>query len=167
MPEEAFREAHLSAERSQAGEAPRFPSPYVGSCRSCGDPPSPAEGPRTALGLKQRIGDRSTFLALRRDGARFRRGPLTLVYLPDGSCEPRFAYAVSRRVGNAVTRNRLRRRLRAAVAHLDVAGKPVAAGAYLFGCSPAAVDLPWPDLTRHVGALVAMAASERTRVAAS
>ena len=44
-------------------------------------------------------------------------GPVSLRFLSDGSDDPpRVAYAIGRRFGNAVERNRARRRLRAAVA---------------------------------------------------
>lgn len=157
MAEEAMSEAHVSAECPQAGEATRVPSSDVGSCRPSGDPSSPSEGPRPAVGLSARIGDRSTFLALRRDGVRFRRGPLTLVYLLDSGPTARVAYVVSRRVGNAVVRNRVKRRLRAAVAQISASGMRVMPGAYLFVTSPATVDRSWNALTSDVAVLVAKA----------
>ncbi len=49
---------------------------------------------------------------------------------------PRVAFAIGRPIGNAVTRNRLRRRLRALVAAEAAVGLP--AGWYLLGASPAA-----------------------------
>ena len=64
-----------------------------------------------------RIQDRATFEALRRSGRRARRGPVTVTYAAVRPApEPRVAYAVGKRVGKAVVRNRLRRQLRAAVA---------------------------------------------------
>ena len=57
----------------------------------------------------------------------------------------RVAYALSRAVGNAVTRNRLRRRLRAIVHTL-----PLAPGAYLISASVAATELGPDDLTAHL-----------------
>jgi ribonuclease P protein component len=55
------------------------------------------------------------------------------------------AFAVSRAVGGAVDRNRVRRRLRAIVRESDLAP-----GAYLVGVSPAAAGLPFEELSRHV-----------------
>ena len=84
-----------------------------------GDPANSApEGPRAPLGLIGRVGDRATFDALRRDGRRARRGPMTVIYLPGGN-DVRVAYAIGRKVGPAVVRNRVRRRLREAVRELD------------------------------------------------
>lgn len=65
---------------------------------------------------------------------------------------PRVAYAVSRRVGGAVDRNRVRRRLRAAVrAHAD-ALDPRAS--YLFGAGREALTMPFDTLRRRVGELL-------------
>lgn len=92
---------------------------------------------------------------LRRKGLRIRRGPVSVTFLPgdtgsvgnlvppDGPEPPRVAYAVGRRVGGAVRRNRLRRRLRAVVADLAPKMRP---GAYLVGAAPEAADLPFGEL---------------------
>lgn len=60
---------------------------------------------------------------------------------------PRVAYAIGRRVGSAVDRNRVRRRLRAAVA---AESAQVVPGAYLISASPAAATLPFPSLRTAV-----------------
>jgi ribonuclease P protein component len=59
------------------------------------------------------------------------------------------AYAVGRAVGGAVVRNRLRRRLRAAVSELGPTLRP---GAYLVGAAPEAVSLPFGELKSMVRA---------------
>jgi len=90
-----------------------------------------------------RIRDRRTFVALRERGRYLRRGPITVTFLGgDPGSPPRFAYAVGRRVGTAVVRNRLRRRLRAAVA---TAGT-LQPGAYLVGAGPEAIGLSFGEL---------------------
>lgn len=65
---------------------------------------------------------------------------------------PRVAYRVRRDVGTAVTRNRLRRRLRGAVqAH----GAALEAGtAYLIAPTPAAAGVSSADLESEIGALL-------------
>jgi ribonuclease P protein component len=94
-----------------------------------------------------RIRDRATFEALRRSGARARRGPVTVTYAAVGAApRPRVAYGVGRRAGKAVTRNRLRRRLRAAVG--DVPG--LAPGAYLVAAGPEAVEMEFEELKSQV-----------------
>ena len=62
------------------------------------------------------------------------------------------AYAIGRRFGSAVERNRARRRLRAAVA-LDAAHL-LPGGAYLFTAERAVMSLPFPTLREHVNALL-------------
>ncbi len=51
------------------------------------------------------------------------------------------AFAINRAVGTAVTRNRLRRRLRALLADMDLAN-----GLYLIGCTPAASELTFGEI---------------------
>ena len=100
-----------------------------------------------------RIRDRSTFVALRRQGRRARAGPLTLTWVPGAPGEPpRVAYAVGRAVGSAVVRNRLRRRLRAV---LDQLGPELAPGAYLIAAAPAATSMAAAALQREIAGLVA------------
>jgi ribonuclease P protein component len=57
----------------------------------------------------------------------------------------RVAYAISRAVGGAVDRNRLRRRLRAIVRDTELAP-----GAYLVAVSPPAALLGFDELAAHV-----------------
>lgn len=58
---------------------------------------------------------------------------------------PRVAYAVGRKVGPAVVRNRVRRRLRVVVAEL-AAGGGLAPGDYLVAASPAAASTTFATL---------------------
>jgi ribonuclease P protein component len=53
---------------------------------------------------------RRTFTRLAQSGTRVRRGPMTVV-VGDGTPAPLIGFAISRHVGGAVVRNRLRRRL--------------------------------------------------------
>ena len=64
---------------------------------------------------------------------------------------PRVSIATNRATGNAVMRNRVRRRLRAAVATLEGTLPP---GAYLFGGGPELVRAPFDDVRDAVGELV-------------
>lgn len=141
-------EAHLSTQRPQAGQEPRLPGPDVHPSRA-GDPEEPPpQGPGQAVGLILPIRDRRTFGALRTNGTRVRRGPLSVVFLDDDALgPPRVAYAMTKRVGGAVVRNRLRRRLRALVTDLARSGR-VPAGALLLSAGPEAARRK-PDELRN------------------
>jgi ribonuclease P protein component len=82
---------------------------------------------------------------------------VTFVVDGDGS-GARVAYAVGKRVGGAVIRNRLRRRLRAVVAEASGSLVP---GAYLVAAGPEAADLPYEDLKAQV--IRAMTSASRAR----
>lgn len=82
-----------------------------------------------------------------------RRGPVTLRAVEHGSPRPpSVAFAVGRPVGGAVLRNRLRRRLRAAVRTAAADLRPGVA--YLVGASREAADLDFAELSRLVRSLV-------------
>jgi ribonuclease P protein component len=66
---------------------------------------------------------------------------------PAGVDEARVAFAIGRRVGGAVVRNRLRRRLRSVCAELRLP-----AGEYLVSVVPDAADLPFAELQAVVTA---------------
>ncbi len=106
-----------------------------------------------------RIRDRTTFEALRRQGRRSTRGHVTVTFVAVGDAGvPRVAYAVGKRAGGAVVRNRLRRRLRASVAE---ATRSLVPGAYLVAAGPEAADLPYEDLKAQVIAAMTSASSDR------
>lgn len=75
--------------------------------------------------------------------------------------DARVAYAVSKKVGTAVVRNRVRRRLRPVMAELDAAGD-LPPGGYLIGARPDVVGLPSIDLRRHLARAVRSAAGDRS-----
>ena len=102
--------------------------------------------PRTRdgrVGQVWRIRDRATFAALRGPGARSSRSgtvrvsfvPAAAVSLPEGRIAA--AFGVSRKVGGAVVRNRLRRRCRA-VLQAAARSESLPGGAYLVSLSPGA-----------------------------
>ncbi|HEY6533148.1 MAG TPA: ribonuclease P protein component [Acidimicrobiales bacterium] len=77
--------------------------------------------------------DRRTFVELRRRGRRARHGHVAVTHLPPsptlGHQPARVAFAIPRKVGGAVVRNRLRRQIRA---HLvERATETPMSGAYL------------------------------------
>jgi ribonuclease P protein component len=77
-----------------------------------------------------------------------------------GGRAPKVAYTVGRRTGGAVVRNRLRRRLRAAVR--DTASG-LASGAYLVTAGRAASELSFEELKMQVKEAMTAAAQDRRR----
>jgi ribonuclease P protein component len=64
---------------------------------------------------------------------------------------PRVAFALGRKVGSAVERNRLRRRLRSIMAGLAGGPSgPLRSGAYLIGARPGVNSLSYQELELHV-----------------
>jgi ribonuclease P protein component len=70
---------------------------------------------------------------------------------------------LSRRVGNAVVRNRIRRRLRAAFDAIETAGQtPFPSGTYLVSASKVVAQVPFTEVRRHVEELLGRVADEVT-----
>ncbi|WP_426570674.1 ribonuclease P protein component [Aquihabitans sp. McL0605] len=107
--------------------------------------------------------DRRTFVALRASGIRVRRGPLSATYLAvDGDGATQVAYAITKRVGGAVERNRLRRRLRAVFADLAREGRgAVPEGVLLVSAGPEASDRDPEELRNDVKRLLAALETRR------
>ena len=104
-----------------------------------------------------RIRDRATFAALR-EGRRGHAGPVRLTWVPGADdTPPRVAFAVGRRVGPAVARNRVRRQLRAVAGEL---APELAPGAYLLAYRGAPA-IGYAEL-RHLVAAAATTAGART-----
>lgn len=124
--------------------------------------PTAVQGPPVGAARPQlwRITDRTTFQALRQQGRRARRGPLTVTWLAPSPAEAdtpvRAGFAIGKATGGAVVRNRVRRRLRAALRTLLVEGR-LPAGTYLFGGSAELARMPWSELVQLVADGVAEA----------
>lgn len=105
-----------------------------------------------------RVRTRASFAALSATGRRARRGVIRVTAVVDpGAPGPAVAYAIGRPVGTAVARNRVRRRLRAAVAELG----PLP-GTFLVAVDPAAVSRSYAELRADLAeALTAVGALER------
>jgi ribonuclease P protein component len=86
---------------------------------------------------------------------------MTVVHLP-GTGQVRVAYAIGRKVGPAVVRNRLRRRLRAAVRDLDRSAGGLPTGAYLVSLRPEAAQRSYVELHRDLRHALGAAAGTST-----
>ena len=78
---------------------------------------------------------------------------LALTFVPDEDARPQVAFAISRRVGNAVVRNRCRRRVRPLLADHARAGR-LRPGAYLVQVASRVDELDAPGLALEVEALL-------------
>jgi ribonuclease P protein component len=146
-------ETDIPAEQPQTEEETRIPSPDAQSSRPRGDSSSSQQGPLPAFGLIWRVRGQSSFGALAR-GRRRRAGNLEIRTVVVGSRlePPRVAFSVPRSVGGAVTRNRVRRRLRAAVREHAPALEPGAA--YLVRAGSGAADASYAQLSNTVRAIL-------------
>jgi ribonuclease P protein component len=141
-------EADVSAQHAKASKEARLPAPDVDARRTGGAQGTPAQGPTSALGLTWAVRDRETFARFRASRARARVGAVTVTFVPGGTdMPPRVAYQVGRRVGGAVERNRVRRRLRAVIG--EAAGE-LAPGSYLIGAGPSAASAGFDELRTMV-----------------
>jgi ribonuclease P protein component len=116
-------EAHLSAEQPGPQAAPRLPRPYGDGRRTERDPRAPCTRPQEPVGLSPAlpgakkiapIRKRADFLACNKA----RRQPmpgfvLLLRERHDGDSAMRLGITVTKKIGNAVVRNRMKRRFRA------------------------------------------------------
>lgn len=154
--EEAMGEENISTERPETSQEARLSPPHADSGRTGHREGTPAEGSHPPVGLIWPLRNRKDFAALpsARGAAaanralRVRIGPLTVSFLDGSPAEPpRVAYAVGRKVGSAVKRNRIRRRLRSIVRELAPHLRP---GSYLIGVAPQATELRYGELRTTV-----------------
>jgi len=87
-----------------------------------------------------------------------RSGPVRVSYVPVSAAQPQLAFAIGRRFGNAVARNRARRRLRAAFGSAWAASPEAPTGAYLVMADRAVLTAPFSGLEEAVRACLAKVA---------
>jgi ribonuclease P protein component len=106
-------EADFPAEQSGAGAPPRLPRADGDGGRSHGDPSAPRTRPQEAVRLST-IAKRRDFLAANK-GARAPMPGFVLLMRrrDDGDPGMRLGITVTKKIGNAVVRNRMKRRFRA------------------------------------------------------
>lgn len=152
-------ETYLSTQCPQAGPTARFPPPHVHAFGSNDHPQPSAAWPGPVVSLIERVTDRGSFVALRSHSTRVRRGVLRIGWIPDDAGRIRVAYALSRRVGNAVVRNRIRRRLRSVFetlerARVDDPSIAFPSGTYLVSATRQAADVPFAELVETARSLL-------------
>lgn len=104
------------------------------------------------------IRERTGFVRLRRHGVRLRNGPLWCSYVHDPAViPPQVAFAIGRAVGPAVTRNRVRRRLKAILSHADVPS-----GLFLVGATVQVNELTFDQLRMNMLGLIERAHDRHT-----
>src|SRR5229473_7494071 len=144
-----MREAHVPAQQPKAQQDPRLPDPDADPRRPSRAQIPTGSRPQAARRLTQPIRDRGTFEALAGTQA-VRRGGLSIRVVAGPPTGPaRVAFAVGRRTGGAVQRNRVRRRLRAALGQLTDQLQPGAA--YLVGAGVEALTMPFDALVHGLG----------------
>ena len=111
----------------------------------------------------RRIRGRDAFTRLARDGTRIRGTTLWCAHLPEPTAAtPAIAFSVGRAVGPAVERNRIRRRLRAALRTMSANGE-LPPGLYLIGARPRAAERTFDELASELRSLVDRATRQPTR----
>jgi len=147
-------ETDIPAEQPETEEETRVSSPDAQSSGPRRDSPAANQGPLQAFRLIWRVRDQPMFRALAR-GRRCRVGALEVsaVVVRSAPEPPRVAYAVGRSVGDAVTRNRVRRRLRAAVREHRPGLQ--AGHAYLVRAAPTAAEASYAELSDALRAIFA------------
>ena len=99
------------------------------------------------------------FEAVMRNGVRTRRGVITVVRMERGAGPARVGLAVGRRAGKAVVRNRVKRRLRAALAEV---GLPPGAD-YVVTAGASAASAPFEALCGWLREAACATSPERER----
>lgn len=134
---------------------PRTPDTHDGTGTPSTLPGARLEVPAGPMAKPESLRTRGQFGATLRAGRRERRALLAIAGRPNDIGRTRVGYAVSRRVGGAVVRNRVRRRLRELLRqHLGilVAGRSTAGGGWdlVVTAQPAAADASYAQLGADV-----------------
>ena len=131
------REENFSTKCASSLEASRLRASHVDQGRPASNRQPSASGTLEAIRLIQPLRSRASFAQLSKHGRRrqgrwcwVRFAPPTTGTAADTQSVPHVGYAIGRKVGNAVVRNRIRRRLRPIMA---AEAESLAPGYYLIG----------------------------------
>lgn len=102
--------------------------------------------PMTASGALSTLKRRADFLRVAK-GQRRQCGAFSLQAAPARTAGPRVGYTVTRATGTAVERNRIRRRLRAAI---EAAGSQIPIADYVIVARRGVLSEPFPKLTAGI-----------------
>jgi ribonuclease P protein component len=161
MVEEAPSEAHVPTQQPPPRQEARFSSSHGHASRPERSSFPSTQGPRPPVGLIWRIRDRRSFVELRRRGRRAHHGVVTVTLAAASGASidpPRVGFAISRKVGSAVVRNRIRRQIQA---HLRSISDTMTSGVYLFSLKPGAAEIDRVALLGDVDACLDRLGSRR------
>ena len=165
-------EAYLSTEQPRARTSPRFSCPQGDGWRPQDSGQPPRAGPQETVGLRagsapaelvRTLSKRCEFLAANR-GLRFPMPGFVLLVRPRGDNEDALGigYTVSKKVGNAVTRNRMKRRFRE-LARAALPGAGIAGADHVLIGRPGANEMAFAELGEHLDSALKRAAKKLAR----
>ena len=167
-------ETDVSTEQSSTQADARLPGPHGDSCRPPGDQAPPSQRPQASDGVHSaqaapsltprparvrfpkaaRVRRRGEFLRVQRVGHRKSGAHFVVLTTPARSGQSRLGITVSRRVGDAVARNRIKRLVREFFRHNQMRIRP--AQDVVVIARPGAADATYPDVQRELEAAFKM-----------